>query len=152
SNSPRQLKHRTRRLRPEYGVGDFLDHIAGLARAARKVQQEEQLLLRFDQKGKAVNWFGIRSVRNKTTGGKKCWKPFARRPLSGSSALNANGRPPCAPKGSHEPRLRPQGNHRTPRQKLELQRAATRRSVVVSSREHPDVVGRAIRLHRPVCA
>ena len=55
SNSLRKLKRRPQSLRREYGIGDFLDHIAGLARAARKIQREEQLLLQFDPKDKPVN-------------------------------------------------------------------------------------------------
>jgi hypothetical protein len=53
-NTPKK-KRRPRRLRSEYGIGDFLDHVSGLARAARKVQREEQLLLEFDPKNKPVN-------------------------------------------------------------------------------------------------
>lgn len=59
----RQLKTRRRqsrstgdkRLPREYGIGDFLDHIHGLAQAARKIQREEQLMLAFDPNGKPVN-------------------------------------------------------------------------------------------------
>jgi hypothetical protein len=42
-------------MKREYGIGDFLDYIHGLAQAARKVQREEQLMLKFDPKGKRVN-------------------------------------------------------------------------------------------------
>ena len=44
-----------KRLPREYGIGDFLDHIHGLAQAARKIQREEQLMLAFDPKGKPVH-------------------------------------------------------------------------------------------------
>jgi hypothetical protein len=49
-----KTKH-PRRMRREYGIGCFLDHIHGLAKAARKIQREEQLMLNFDPAGKAVN-------------------------------------------------------------------------------------------------
>jgi hypothetical protein len=52
-------KHRIprgdKRLPREYGIGDFLDHIHGLAQAARKIKREEQLMLNFHPKGKPVN-------------------------------------------------------------------------------------------------
>jgi hypothetical protein len=50
-----QKTKRPRRMRQEFGIGDFLKHIHGLANAARKVQREEQLMLQFDPAGKAVN-------------------------------------------------------------------------------------------------
>lgn len=52
----KQAKRKTRRFMPrEYGIGDFLAHMHGLTKAARKVQKEEQLMLQFDPVGKLVN-------------------------------------------------------------------------------------------------
>ena len=44
-----------RKMRREYGIGDFLEHIHGLRKAARKVQHEETLMLKFDPAGKPMN-------------------------------------------------------------------------------------------------
>lgn len=52
-----QEKRRPRRLRREYGIGDFLDWMysgGGLRNAVKRIQREEQLLLQFDAKGKPV--------------------------------------------------------------------------------------------------
>jgi hypothetical protein len=54
------MKKKTKRkLRREYGVGDFLNDFVhadgGIRRAVKKVQHEDQLWMRFDPKGKSVN-------------------------------------------------------------------------------------------------
>jgi hypothetical protein len=53
-----ERKPKRKRMRREYGIGDFLSCIhsdGGLADAARKVAREEQLFLNFDPKGRPVN-------------------------------------------------------------------------------------------------
>jgi hypothetical protein len=53
-----ERKPKRKRMRREYGIGDFLSYIhsdGGLAAAAKKVQIEEQLFLKFDPTGKQVN-------------------------------------------------------------------------------------------------
>ncbi len=54
----RQRKPRRRFMPREYGIGCFLDWLhsdGGLARAAKRIQHEEQMLLNFDPHGKPVN-------------------------------------------------------------------------------------------------
>ena len=51
----RERLKKPRKLPREYGPADFLDRIRGLTEAARKIQREEQLLLKFDPQGKPVN-------------------------------------------------------------------------------------------------
>jgi hypothetical protein len=49
---------RPRRMRREYGIGDFLSYITGpqgLVASAKKVAREEQLMINFDPAGKPVN-------------------------------------------------------------------------------------------------
>jgi hypothetical protein len=57
-NTKLKQSKRQRRMRREYGIGDFLDHIhsdIGLAAAVRKIAKEEQLFLQFDGKDKPVH-------------------------------------------------------------------------------------------------
>lgn len=52
----KDAKRPARQMRREFGVGDFLEHIQGLAAAAKKVQLEQQLWLEFgDGKGEPIN-------------------------------------------------------------------------------------------------
>ena len=49
---------RPRKMRREYGIGDFLDYIhsgGGLVNAVKKIQREEQLMLDFNPTGKPIN-------------------------------------------------------------------------------------------------
>jgi hypothetical protein len=57
NTKPKQPK-RQRRMRREYGIGDFLSYIhsdGGIVRAVKRVQHENQLLMNFDPSGKRVN-------------------------------------------------------------------------------------------------
>jgi hypothetical protein len=51
----RTNKKLARRPRREYGPSYFAKKISGLAAAARQLAREEQLILNFDPRGKAVN-------------------------------------------------------------------------------------------------
>src|SRR2546429_255506 len=62
--------------------------------------------------------------------------------------------PVDTPKGNHGSQLqrRPQGNHRTSHQELELHRNTTQRFVRVPPGEPSDVTRRQLRVSRTICA